>query len=606
MSEWHLLRPLWLLALVPLAGLLLWRWRRAGRGQAWRQLGDPELVRHQWVTRGRGAATGGWWLLALTWLLVTLGLAGPSWERLPQTVSHVTAPRFILLDLSGSMAVADLAPDRLVAARRKLQDLLDQTPEGRWGLIGFSDYPYRISPLTQDHRTVQAFLQRLSTELVPTSGSRPARALELAAATLRRAEAGRAEVVLVSDGIDPGATAEAVESAAARLRRAGHRVSVWGMATPAGGPVPAAGGGYQRDAAGELVVSALTPDTLQAVAEAGGGVYIPAALDGHDVQRLAAEFERSAGPPEAQASATRPAWKDQGHWLVVAALPLAALLFRRGWLAGLVVPILLIPPPAAAWDWADLWQRPAQQAAAALRADQPAEAAAATPDPRWRGAAYYRQGDFASAADYFARAEGAVSHYNRGNALARSGQLAAAAEAYQAALEAQPAFPDARHNYELVRALLESQGPDAASDPGTGQGNQGGEGSAAAGSGQRPDATGGTEPPESANRPGRTGADADRAAPGDSATEPRAEALAQPETGTPPSDEPAAGADATGPAEPGDSPQASSWNPQRESEQAAQQWLEGIEDDPAGLLRRQIRRTYERRYADEPRAEQPW
>ena len=55
--ELHLLRPLWLLALLPL-GLLLWHWHRhQGRGGHWQDICDPRLL--PWLLiRGGGREIG--------------------------------------------------------------------------------------------------------------------------------------------------------------------------------------------------------------------------------------------------------------------------------------------------------------------------------------------------------------------------------------------------------------------------------------------------------------------------------------------------------------------------------------------------------------------
>ena len=56
-------------------------------------------------------------LLAAGWTLAVLGLAGPTWERLPEPVHRRGDALVIALDMSVSMQAADLAPSRLARAR---------------------------------------------------------------------------------------------------------------------------------------------------------------------------------------------------------------------------------------------------------------------------------------------------------------------------------------------------------------------------------------------------------------------------------------------------------------------------------------------------------
>ena len=84
------------------------------------------------------------------------------------------------------------------------------------------------------------------------------------------------------------------------------------------------------------------------------------------------------------------------HWQVPGFTRLGR---RRGWLLLLPLIVLpLLPTTAVATTWSDLWQRPDQQAAQALKQGQAKQAQQLARDPAWRGAAAYRAGDYAAAA----------------------------------------------------------------------------------------------------------------------------------------------------------------------------------------------------------------
>jgi Ca-activated chloride channel homolog len=460
--ELQFLRPLWFLALLPLLVLLvlLWRWRV--QDQVWRPLVDPHLLPHLLVGvegPGRRLPLA---LLALGWLLVVLALAGPVWERLPSPVFTVDAKRVILLDLSPSMNAADVPPSRLARARFEVLDLLGASREGQVALVAYGPEPFVVSPLTRDAKTIADQVPRLASDLIPVPGPRRTdRALEAAGELLSHAGAGPGAVILISDGVG-GAAGDADQAraiAAARaLAAAGHRVSVLAVGTAEGAPVPGAEGGFASDAGGGIRLSRLDRQGLAALARAGGGRYVEPDAGDQDTRALVDDSRRIESDGLELEGLTADQWREEGPWLLLALLPLAALAFRRGWLLPVVLLAVVSPPnPGWALDWGALWQRADQRGARALAGGDPAAAADAFADPAWRAAARYRVGDYGGALGDLAGLHGAEADYNRGNALARQGDLDAAIAAYERALEQAPDLDDARFNLELLRRLKEQQ-----------------------------------------------------------------------------------------------------------------------------------------------------
>ena len=112
LSELHLLRPAWLLALIPLA-FGLWRlWRSQTCTVALRGVVDAHLLPHLLVGEDGRAHCLPLAALALGGLIATLALAGPVWERLPQPAYQQQAERVIVLDISPTMNATDLLSSR--------------------------------------------------------------------------------------------------------------------------------------------------------------------------------------------------------------------------------------------------------------------------------------------------------------------------------------------------------------------------------------------------------------------------------------------------------------------------------------------------------------
>lgn len=112
-----------------------------------------------------------------------------------------------------------------------------------------------------------------------------------------------------------------------------------------------------------------------------------------------------------------------------------------------------------AFSSTDLWLRADQQGARALEAGNASLAANLFKNTNWQATAYYRAGDYAQAAKYFAKDKSAQGYYNLGNALAHQQDYHQAIKSYEKALKLQPQFADAKFNKELLEKLLKQQDP---------------------------------------------------------------------------------------------------------------------------------------------------
>lgn len=104
--------------------------------------------------------------------------------------------------------------------------------------------------------------------------------------------------------------------------------------------------------------------------------------------------------------------------------------------------------------WRDLWQTPDQQASRALEAGDAESAYQRFDNPQWKANAAYATGRFAEAEQLFSQDESAQGLYNTANAQAKQGKLAEAIANYERALEIDPSLHDAETNKALVEALL--------------------------------------------------------------------------------------------------------------------------------------------------------
>jgi len=451
-AEFHFLRPWMLLGLLGLP-VIAWTWRRLqATRDPWRNVVDAHLLaalREPGETR-RERAPLMLSMIALT--IAVLALAGPAWQRLPQPLLRSESALIIALDLSDRMRATDVAPDRLSRARFKLADLLRERRDGQVALIAYAGDAFTVAPLTDDGNTVQSLLTSLDHDTLPEQGQRADRAIKQATQLLADAGFSQGQLLILTDHSEGRDL-----TAAQQANRKGLRVSVLGVGTPAGAPVAKSGGGFISDASGGMLLPKRDDISLAALAAAGGGQYRPMTVDGADLDALDL-LEPTIGDASLRDDdAMSEQFRDEGAWLLLLLLPIVALLFRRGWLACLPLCLLLTPPPAAAFDLESLWLRDDQRAWQALQSEDPATARALAKDAQLRASAAYRQEDFAAASEDFAQADDADAHYNRGNALARAGKLEEALGAYDEALKREADMADAKANRDVVQAALEEQ-----------------------------------------------------------------------------------------------------------------------------------------------------
>lgn len=330
---------LWLLLLsVPLAILNWWAARRSRAALA--LIGRPGAVAGQLTyprprSRWRGASH------SLAWALLVLGTAGPRWGKSDEVGVAIGRDLVLVIDLSGSMRADDMADPkhrtRWAAARAGALDLLDtlaQRGGHRVAVIAFAAKPKLLCPLTTDYDHARAAIEDLDGDAPPaeirpgtdptaTSGTRIGAALVAAVEAHDKRFTGSQDIVLISDGDDPGNDDEWVRGAnAARAANIPvHAVGVGNHSQPRTIEVGV------RDK--NLVATQLQEGPLKQIATDTRGEYVPAR---RDVPALGEFFRKRIEP-----NATReisddriPLPKERYAWFLAPALAL----FLWNWLRG--------------------------------------------------------------------------------------------------------------------------------------------------------------------------------------------------------------------------------------------------------------------------------
>ena len=556
-------RPWWLL-LLPLLGWLLWQlWHRQKRAGRWQMI-LPPAFHAALLSGGNGRESKLPWIaLGVAWLLTVFALLGPSWERVEQLSQKPADPLVVLLELTPEMLATDVQPNRLEQARRKLFDLLQNRSDAQTAIVVYAGSAHTLVPLSDDLATSRNLLDALKPSLMPEAGHRADLAVVKALTLLQQAALGDGRILLIGSSL--------TEQERLEIRRAlsgkSTQFLMLGIGTAEGAPITQDDGSFLKDEQGAILVPRLDDAGLKAFASDLDGHYRHARLDDADLRELGL----LDGPRNLRNDGQTlrlDTWADQGYWLLLPLLLLAACAGRRGWL--FCLPLLLaLPQPSYAFDFQDLWLRPDQQGQHLLKQKRPAEAAQHFEDHQWQGVALYEAGDYTGAAQRFAEGNDAHAHYNRGNALAKSGELEAALDAYDQALERQPDLRPALTNKALVENLLKQKQTPPAAEPDKA-------------SSEEPQTPPQESPSSAAAQPSSTGEPKTEGEDAQSTTEQQPARPARPGSNEVPGSELGDEQHTTPPMRPAND------SIEGEQQQALEQWLRQIPDDPGELLRRKF------------------
>ena len=136
-TDFHFLRPYWLLMIIPLLGLIFVLWRQKPRLHAWSEVCDPHLLKHLLQKKGQGQRMSSILHLFFSIAFMILSCAGPAWYKLPAATYKPMQPRVLVLDMSDAMMANDLTPNRLMRAKFKLHDLFAHKDLCQFVLIVF-------------------------------------------------------------------------------------------------------------------------------------------------------------------------------------------------------------------------------------------------------------------------------------------------------------------------------------------------------------------------------------------------------------------------------------------------------------------------------------
>jgi Ca-activated chloride channel family protein len=452
LSDFHFLRPLWLL-LLPFAAVLPWLWHRSRDLQRRLRSNIAEhLLPHLLITPQDQQWLRPVHLVCALLALGALAAAGPTWEQDRPDFLQNRAPLIIALDLSPSMDANDVQPTRLEAAKHKLHDLIQRRAGARHALIAYAGSAHLVLPPTDDPALLDTFIQALGTDLIGKPGKNVGAVIDQATRLLR-AEKTPGTLLLITDGADISALAGLDK----QLDDSALQVLILAVGSEDGGIIHTADGQPRTDSNGRPALGSFDQAALKQLASTLDAPLGSLTLNNDDLDWIelhAQQHFQSASDEQRELH-----WKDAGYWLCWPLLLIAFFSVRKGWslnwMAGflLAMGIGLQPSPAQANALTDAFLTPDQQGRWAFEHGHVPQAAAHFVDPYWKGIAAYNAADFDLALASFARLETPQAYFYLGNIYVRRFKFDEAIAAYTQALKLQPQFPEATANLALAMAL---------------------------------------------------------------------------------------------------------------------------------------------------------
>lgn len=263
---------LYFLAILP---VLIGLYYLAGmfRKRALGRLGDAKLIKRMMPLVSPLRSSMRLVLLMLGMIFLILGLTNPQWGTRKEKINSQGINFFIAMDISKSMLAEDVAPSRLLRARKFAHDLIEEVKGDKVGVIFFACNAYVQVPLTVDYTFAEMSLKYASPDLSQSQGTSLAGAINLAASSFTEDDKNHRALVVITDGEDHEGGGSA---AAAAAKENGLIVYTIGVGKTTGAQIPTVVRGRRdivRDENGMPVSTALNESLLDEIANSGGGAY---------------------------------------------------------------------------------------------------------------------------------------------------------------------------------------------------------------------------------------------------------------------------------------------------------------------------------------------
>jgi Ca-activated chloride channel family protein len=263
-----------LLLLIPLA-IALYFYVQLQTKKQLQKIGNIDLIKRLMPDRNEKKSLIKFVVFNVILFFLIIALAQPQMGTKMEKVQRKGIDVMIALDVSKSMLAQDVVPSRLEKSKLLIQTLLKKLDGDRVGLVIFAGNAYLQMPLTVDYSSLMLYLRSVNTNSVPTQGTIITEALEQSENAFNATDKKHKAIIVITDGEDHE---ENAIDKAEELASDGTKIFTVGVGTPNGGTIPIYNESgnkvdEKRDENGQLIISKMNPNMLQALAKAGNGNY---------------------------------------------------------------------------------------------------------------------------------------------------------------------------------------------------------------------------------------------------------------------------------------------------------------------------------------------
>ena len=208
---------------------------------------------------------------ALSFLIISL--AGPRIGTKMKTINREGVDLVFALDVSKSMLVEDVAPNRLLKGLQIISKAIDGLVSDRVGIIVYAGEAYPLMPISFDYSMAKLLLKTIDTDIVQAQGTDISSAISLSNSFFDNPERSRI-IFIISDGEDHQGN---YEEEIKKTSKNNTIISAINLGSDAGGPIPIKSGNtinYKKDKKGEVVISKSDTEALRLIASSCNGTFM--------------------------------------------------------------------------------------------------------------------------------------------------------------------------------------------------------------------------------------------------------------------------------------------------------------------------------------------